>query len=357
MSHVSTTATIDLYCPGETHPISLALHLARLAESYPACRGCVHRGETGTLSGKLVKRLKAVWADGHEPASFHDGGFGGQSPSDLTPGMARQAAAALGLWLRRSGAEASECRIAIANDARTITPEYVAATSEGLCWASCAVFDIGPATSAAVEFSMEYFRLNGGILLGNEGGNPSSICLKFWSSGPRRIQGKSSFQPLEVIMRHGLDRPERSFGPQHRLQAETPYLAAIAAEFHGLRPLRFVADSSSRPWVAYLEKLLGATACRIIPCRVLPHEFSRQITDDQAHFGICVRNDGETCTFFNEQGYPLDDEIISNAIEPLGLEETIVPRDALTRMARFLQLLSRDDRPCSEVLDVAAVGK
>lgn len=36
-------------CPGETHAISRAVHLSRLAAFYPKCRECPQRQETGQL--------------------------------------------------------------------------------------------------------------------------------------------------------------------------------------------------------------------------------------------------------------------------------------------------------------------
>jgi phosphomannomutase len=230
-------------------------------------------------------------------------------------------------------------------------PEYIAAACEGLRWAACEAFDLGPMTSAGMQFALSHFQFDGGILLGSTSQKPSAICMKVWGPGPRRMLGKSSFQPIEAILQNGLDRPARSYGPQHRLQAEKPYLAALAERFHGLRPLRFVVDSTSRPWGMYLEKLLQTTACRIIPCRVLPQEFSRQIAADNAHFGIRVSSDGENCMIFDEQGRQIERERLVDLLKTLDLGTSDVPTDALVTVAHFLQFLSRDDRPCSAVLD------
>jgi phosphomannomutase len=365
--NTSTSAHIVFLCPGEKHPISRAMHLARMAEFYEGCRNCEFRNETGTLSEKMVKRLKEAWASGRESAGFHEEGFGGLSPNDLTSSMARQVAAAFGLWLQRLdriGPHSDPLpkgervyKVAVAGDGRACVPEFLAGTCEGLRWAACEAFDLGPATAAAVQFAIAHFQLDGGILLGNAGEKQQTICMKFWGVGPHRMLGKSSFQPMEEILHGSLDRPARTFGPQHRLQVETPYLAALAERFHGLRPLKFVVDATSRPWVAYLEKLLHPTACRIIPCRVLPQDFSGQIVADQAHFGVKVTNDGERCTFFDEKGCQIEGGQISNAFSAYEKKTEVVPPDALTKMAQFLQLLSRDDRPCSEVLDDAKRGK
>jgi phosphomannomutase len=410
--NASTSPQIDYLCPGQEHPISRSLHLARLAEFYPACRCCAHRKDADGFSAKLVERLHEVWSDGHQPTGFCGEGFWGNSPNELHPNIARHVASAFGLWLYRERGRA--CRIAIANDARTIMPEYVAAVCEGLRFAACEACDIGPATSAAIKFAITHFELDGGILLGGAGQNQSAICLKLWALGPHRMLENKFFHALEATLKSGLDRPARAFGSLHRLQAETPYLAALAEQVHGLRPLRFVVDSSSRPWTSHLEKLLQTTACRIIPCRVLSHEFPQQIFAYNAHFGVKVTNDGESCTFFDEQGHqfeadtrfdalprnalPLGEDTRSEALprnalsrrlclpedrtnievdslpssidhfeaehlqhdvprQSMGMRtntSTVVPIDALTTVVRLLQLLSRDDRPCSAALDDAS---
>jgi hypothetical protein len=373
----------DYLCPGQEHPISRPLHLARLSEFYPSCRRCAHRTDTGPLSAKLEERLHEVWNDGKEPAGFCEEGFSGNSPHDLPPALARQAAIAFGLWLQREiidfhstlSKEKGVCRIAVGNDAREILPEYVVAVCEGLRFAACEAFDIGPATSAAVAFAVAHFGLDGGILLGSANQRPTAICMKFWEMvqniGPRRMPGRASFQPLEEIWKNRFDRPARRFGRQRRLSAETVYLDSLAERFHRLRPLRFVVDCTSRPWVMHVEKLLQSTACRIIPCRVLRDELPSQIRADNAHIGVRVSNDGECCTLFDEQGREyqpcsqappgntlswrlrLPEEMATNA----NLPSFPLPLDALTALIQILQALSRDDRPCSAMLDEAALGK
>ncbi|HTN02265.1 MAG TPA: hypothetical protein VL132_10325, partial [Planctomycetaceae bacterium] len=47
----------EYLCPGETHPISRSVHLARLAAFYPACRECPCRNETGQLPQELIGRF------------------------------------------------------------------------------------------------------------------------------------------------------------------------------------------------------------------------------------------------------------------------------------------------------------
>ena len=52
-------APAKLYvCPGDTHPISRAVHLSRLAAYFPGCRECPFRTETGQLPTRVVERVQ-----------------------------------------------------------------------------------------------------------------------------------------------------------------------------------------------------------------------------------------------------------------------------------------------------------
>jgi len=96
-----TEPTAEYRCPGEAYPISPAVHLGRLARFYPGCRQCPHRDDTGMLSARQVKQLLETRPRGLPRPLFDDEGAGGVYLNDLTPGIARDMAAALGVALQR----------------------------------------------------------------------------------------------------------------------------------------------------------------------------------------------------------------------------------------------------------------
>ena len=304
-----TEPTAEYRCPGEEYPISQAVHLGRLARFYPGCRQCLHRDDTGTLSARQVKRLLETRARGLPRPLFHDEGAGGVYLNDLTPGIAREMAAALGVALQRRGALQDASRhgtpvIVIAGDGRPLSCELVAAVGEGLRWAGCRVVDIGPATAACLTFAIGHLAGGGGILVGNPDEKPQMVGLKFWAGGPRPLSAGGALDTLEEVYGSGVDRPTRRYGPLRRFQAEVPYLASLAGYYHALRPLRFVLDTSCGTLVRYLQKLTEPVACRIIECQsaLAPDRPSERIVAESAHFGVAVGDDGETCRLFDEQG-------------------------------------------------------
>ncbi len=96
------TEQTEVYrCPGERYPISRAVHLGRLARFYPGCRQCPHRDDTATLSARQVERLVEVRPRGLPRPLFYAEGAAGVYLNDLTPRVAREMAAALGVALQR----------------------------------------------------------------------------------------------------------------------------------------------------------------------------------------------------------------------------------------------------------------
>ena len=149
---------------------------------------------------------------------------------------------------------------------------------------------------------MHHLQAAGGILVGNPGRQPHVVGLQFWAAGPRPLSAGGSLEPIVERYQAGVDRPARNYGRLHRLQADVPYLAALAEHYHALRPLRVVVDSASRPLVEYLQRLAATVACQVIPCRAARHDLPEQVRADAAHFAVCVDGDGETCRVLDEQG-------------------------------------------------------
>ena len=358
-----TEPTAEYRCPGEEYPISRAVHLGRLARFYPGCRQCLHRDDTATLSERQVRQLLETRPRGLPRPLFDDEGAGGVYLNDLTPRIARDMAAALGVALQRRGglgatagssssaggtvgqaghrpkvgrgtaqyefdgspalkgtvpfslrenrdspqenrdSPPAEPVVVIAGDGRPMSCELVAAVGEGLRWAGCRVVDIGPATAACLTFAIDHLAASGGILVGNPGEKPQMVGLKFWA-GPRPLSAGGTLDALQQMYQAGVDRPTRRYGPLRRFQAELPYLAGLAGYYHALRPLRFVLESSCGPLVEYSKKLTGSVACRIIECRSAnaPERLSERIVAEGAHFGVAVGSDGETCRLYDEQG-------------------------------------------------------
>ncbi|MBN1910771.1 MAG: hypothetical protein JW818_13580 [Pirellulales bacterium] len=318
-------------CPGSEEPISRAVHLARLTGYDPACRECPHRDQTGTLSPRQVRRLADVplqpetldWSGGE--------GLVGVWPNTLDTPNARQAAAALGMFLRQEKKDNAPPVVLLAGDGGPASFELVAAAGEGLRWTGCHVVDLGRASAGMMGFSVAHFEADGGLLVGSPGRRDHIVAMKFWARGGRPISSGGELEEIEAVFRCPIDRPTRTAGSLKRLDAEPAYLAALAGDYHGLRPLSVVLNAACDPLVDMLDRLSRSSACEIslsstggtvvspvqegcregksTPLTPGPSPKGRgevSVCNARMHLGIRIDSHGQQCQVWDERGREID---------------------------------------------------
>jgi phosphomannomutase len=87
-------------CPGESYPITRAVHLSRLAAFFPACRDCPFRSDTGRIPPQTLERLESTVRRVERKSLFTTEGVRGVYLNELTRAKAGEIAAALAalLW-------------------------------------------------------------------------------------------------------------------------------------------------------------------------------------------------------------------------------------------------------------------
>ncbi|MEE8450378.1 MAG: hypothetical protein V3R99_00635 [Thermoguttaceae bacterium] len=341
----------EFRCPGEPYPISRAVHLGRMARFYPGCRQCPYRDDTGTLSTRQVEQLAETRSRGPATSLLHDEGAAGVYLNDLTPAIAREMAAALGISLQRHAASEdaptdeiatqSAPVVVLGGDGRPLTGPMVAAVGEGLRFAGCNVVDVGPTTSPCAAFAIDHLGASGGVLVGNSGNATHTVGLKFWADGPHPISAGKRLDAIRQAYEAGVDRPTRVYGSLRRFQADGPYLATLRETYHGLRPLRVVLSTSSGPAAGFLDKLTEQLACRILPGRTNRERLGDQVRADQAHLAAVIDDDGETCRVLDEAGRP---------VAPERLLLLVARHSSQSVPGAILVLEDGADGPCVEAL-------
>lgn len=303
---MAENAPTEYRCPGEPYPISRAVHLGRLAAYYPGCRQCPHRDDTGTLSPRRVKRLAETRRRADAPSLFDETGVAGVYLNEIGPAQAHSLAAAFGVWLldQRSAAEEPPV-VLMAGDGRPITPELLAAVSDGLRWAGCHVIDIGPASAPCTAMAVAQLDAAGGILVGNPRGHAHTTGMKLWSQGARPLSAGGELDAIRQLFESGIDRPTRCSGMLRRYQAEDNYLARLEPFYHALRPLRFVLDTPCPPLPRYVEQLLRPVACQAIPRHETPDRLAEQVRAEGADFAATLDDDGQRCRLLDHSGRPV----------------------------------------------------
>lgn len=327
-------------CPGEEYAISRAVHLARRAGYYAACRECVHRRDTAGLSARQVRRLAEIDAIPQKRPLSAAEDVSDTAINDLTPQLARTIA--IGFARRVSDrAKGGRAAVLFGGDGRLSTATIVAAVAEGIRWTGCEAVDLGAASAPCVVVATDQMAAHGAIYVGNPSGAAHTVGMKFWAGGKRLRRGKFT-DPAAA-----LDRPVRTFGPLRRMDAAEAYLNELRPAYHALRPLRFVLHCGCGTVVSYLDDLLQSVACRIISAEGATN-IGGQVVAAKAHFGMKITDDGEKCRVFDEQGRDVATERLAGMLAVAG---QVPIADALRTLTLLLVLLSRDDVPLSTVLD------
>lgn len=301
--------SVEYACPGEKAPVSRAVHLGRLTRYYPACRQCMHRGDTSGLSPKQLKRLAETHSRPAAQPLFHEEGAAGVYRNELEPETAQRLAAAFGVWSQRNGPQAAVPPvIVLGGDGSPWTPELTAAVGEGLRWAGCQVVDVGQVSAACLAFALTQLQASGGILVSHRNEPLQTVGLSFWAPGAWPLSAGGELEAVRALFEAGVNRPTRRFGSLRRFQAEPAYLASLADHYHALRPLRFLLDSRCGPVTGYLDKLMRSVACQALPCRIATAHAADQIRNANAHFAAQLDEAGERLFLWDERGHRIDSE-------------------------------------------------
>lgn len=354
-------------CPGETHAISRAVHLSRLAAFYPKCRECPHRHETGQLPQPKFEDKDAPQPSLSEPSLFTLEGVRGVYLNELTRHKAGELAAAFAslLWESLPLAGRSDLRdvnskrpirrngpvVVVGFDERPSSPDIVTGVAAALRRMSCQVVDIGQTSAPCFRFAVAHLQAPGGILITGHGCEPSWTGLDFVvkqgrpvSAGGRRAANQENHKSsraiaLEDVHQRWLDgtvRPLRQGGSQRVFQATVPYLAGLWKHFHALRPLR-VAIGCPVPFVRRTLIELFAKLPVTLSWVEIPQR-RRDVLNEQdpdiqrvhdaviaqsADFGFLIDDDGANVAVLDEVGNLLDPgDLVCLLAEVLSAEKT-----------------------------------
>jgi phosphomannomutase len=406
---VSGSVETRFRCPDETYFIDRSIHLARLADGFAACRACAHRLDDG--SPATGSRLP--------PAAEIEGSAGligpegplGVALNEIDVAWVRRFSAALGALIRAESAGSLDARapgfeqsadpglprVAVGGDGRWLSAQFVAAASEGLARSGCRVVETGASTAGSLAFLISKHALEGGLLVGNSAGAPQVVSLKCWGPSARPWSSGGTLDQVADLLARSAARASRRFGGLERLDVGPEYGEQFAELFHGLRPLRFVLDTTAAPLAEHLRKLAGRSACELVGPRLPPagavaksagrssrlqsaaiakalgpaaavrrrrvERLREQVVADRAHFGLWIDGDGDVLELVDEQGRQVNGERLLLALvrnlpncagAPVVIEAETSPRVRQQLAAERVTLV--DSRPSREAMHAAMLG-
>ena len=356
-------------CPGDTHPISRSVHLARLAAYYPQCRHCEHRRDTGNLPRQIVERIDRVARREVRTSLLAPDGIRGVYLNELGRPQAEQYAAAFAslLWEghpRYGYAEhdaPSQPRpdfrptVVLGRDARPSSPEMAVGVAAALRRMGCHVIDVGLVSLPCLWFAVEHLDSDGGVCVTGHGRPAAMTGLDFLGRGALPWSQGLSLDRVETIAQGVVSRPTRRGGRQTTFRATLPYLAGLRRHFHALRPLQ-IGVACHAPMVAsLLDELFNELPCRLHwldapesgdALRSSTPTLTRLgavVRSEQLHAGVLIGDDGQSLQILNERGRPIPLTSLLPAFARLcgadprtaeiAVDETVPPAE-ITRLSR-----------------------
>lgn len=308
-------------CPGESYTISRAIHLARLASSYPACADCIHRGDSGAISASRLRRLKSAW-NRRAAVEVGEEAIAGRLGEEMDPAHVRNCSAACGVLLAKS-AIGEPVRVVLGHDGRAESAELVAAATEGLRWSGADVIAAGETTAPGLVFAQHAQQAAGALLVGNPLGRLETAGLQCWGRAGEPWSSPGTLDTLIAHARQGVDRPTRSRGGLERSPSHALYVDSLRESYHALRPLAFGLETTCARLVRDLTELLSQVACRMIPVAPTGRGVQRRLStpeaktaraplprEPQIDFGLWVDADGECCQVWDELGSPIPSDVL-----------------------------------------------
>lgn len=371
-AHTLRIASDAYCCPGESHPISRSVHLARLAAYYPACRACEHRHDTGNLPRQIVERIDRVARREVRSSLISPEGIRGVYLNELGRPQAEQYAAAFASLLRerrplhgRSDdddltlpSQPPRPTIVLGRDARPASPEIAVGVAAALRRMGCHVIDVGLVSLPCFWFAVEHLESDGGVCVTGHGFGAAMTGLDFlerhavpWSQG-------LSLDRVEDVARGAIPRPTRRGGSQTTFRATAPYLDALRHHFHALRPLQIGVACLASAVTPVLQELFAELPCRLhwisspdaqdAPLASAPVSLSRlaaTIKDSHLHAGVLIGDDGQSIRVLNERG----------RVIPLTRLISVLARQC-DRRAPSGQLIVDESLPPAEVAALSRAG-
>ena len=381
-------------CPGESYAINRAVHLARLASGYEACRLCVHRNDDPRRDSAPSDSIPfdAVQLESSRPGPQVVGaGLRGRYLNDLTR-------AEITLWAARIAARLqveSPGRpplVLIAHDSRPSSPDLYAGLAPGLRRTGCHVLDLGLVPQPVAWFALSRHRAQAVVYLTGAGCDAAWNGLDVTTPGPLPWTGSRGWPDLTGLATRTASQPEPTTMPEGSApagdltplrQESAQYLAALADLFHGLRPLKFVLGIPSVPQRRLAETLLATRAVRVdwLDCGPRPIDFENAgdldvvrlqdaVRSHAADFGLFVHEDGFRVSLFTAEGTPVEPRQLARFLggqpldAPAGHHAILFDHpypdpefapittacDGLLTLARLLLTLSESDAPLAQRL-------
>lgn len=363
-------AAVVYTCPGEAHPISRAVHYARMAAYYPGCRHCTHRHDVGHLPPAGTGKLEIGSQGGGGASLISEDGIRGVYLNEMTRGVAARFAAAfaVALWEQAplrlrdpaNGPASSGRRrltVVVGQDERAAAPDLAVGVAEAVRRMGCDVVDVGVVSASCFACAVEHLESSGGIYVTGHGGGSGRIGLDLFEAGGIPWSQGGSLDRVADALTVEPRRTSRRGGSQRSFRIRVPYEAGLLKHFQTISALRIGLMCLAPTVTPLLAGLFASMPSRLEsveapvandPDRALSLAVSRlaeRVRDDRLHAGFLISDDGQRCRLLDERGAAVETEALAVRMCELALHESrsrIVVLDEALGPDVFRRLRSRD---------------
>ncbi|SFI99037.1 phosphohexomutase domain-containing protein [Planctomicrobium piriforme] len=312
----------QFHCPGERHPVSRSIHLARLAAGHAACRQCERRGEAGNLPKIVTTRLRTdARRSTLDIASSSEirGIYINELTRERMAGLVQQVLDIVDEERRfdsdGSPRSVGALQVVVGFDGRPSSPDLSVGVVNVLRQWTVDAIDVGQVSRPAFDFAVQRFRPHIGIYVtgGTHGAAWTGLDLLDAQCLP--WQGIDKLGRFEQDPTLRAARVGRTPGRYLPMEINTEYQAAIALQFHGMRPLRLGVVCQDVGIRNTLRSLLEGTPCdvHLLQTGAAGTERSSKplpdiVCERHLDLGVVIATDGRACQLYDETGVELGSE-------------------------------------------------
>ena len=315
------TCCDEFTCPGDSHTISRATHLSRLATFFPACRDCVHRSDTGGLAKTTVGRLQKTQHRIARPTLFTDEGVRGVHRNELTRADADRLVSALA-WLTwqdrpaRLGDDPQSRPVplfVVGHDSRPASRDLLAGVLAALVRSGSRALEIGNVSDACFRFAVDHLQADAGIRVTGDGQRQSFVGLDAVTRHGLPLSRRAGLENWETAADNRHPRPARRAGHRRAFQATDVYEATLKRHLIATRPLTICLVASKSTQHDSLVRLLQPLPWTLVTPDSTSHhrpdsvqDLSRLTQFHQADLGISWDHTQHGPLFCDETGTAVD---------------------------------------------------
>ncbi|MBX3442774.1 MAG: hypothetical protein KF774_10225 [Planctomyces sp.] len=259
-------------CPGESYPISRAVHLARLAAGYAPCDHCRHFSEQGTLP---VERPPALSMGAPQPLFETDRVWRSERNASGRRDLLAAATAVAAVltsecpwelpasaWEGASARAPSPPRVVLGHDGELPSQRLAGDVARTFSRAGCRVISIGASGRPAFELALESLAGRAGAYV-ESGGSPAGSGFSIvdgtgipWSTG-------GELDRVAARMSQGSGRAVRTAPAMETFDATDAYCELLSTECAGLAEMTVGVIGLSTPMVRCWERIAPGTGLRL----------------------------------------------------------------------------------------------